>query len=643
MIYEELCDEFDFAMFIWMPPDGTVDANLETIKMGIEDLLIPADQRVPGDQPMDSTDKIRHYLAGKRYLLMLGGITSKTKLNCVRASLPDEKNGSRVLLVLDIENEEVALHANFMNQEPGFNGIHRLSRLDEERSGHLFRSRAFRRDETDSSFNDASRYNKIVYDITGGYPLAIVLLAGLLRFKERPGQWEAVLQQLRPGSRVEEATLVQQGGDGEGDKQITTEVVQSTSHADLVSTRITTIERVFWASFEDLPNDLKSCFLDFSAFPKTTSSYATDIVLRWIAEGFIKPHKGKTMEEVGHKYLKELVLRFLVRIDETCVDADGINKVSVHTRLHEFLQSEARESGFMELHDMHHVFVPPSARRLAFTSFGGRYTPFANKFPKLRSFTCCLVQEEKQHQQSSQDTNTKHGHDLKFLCGSKFLRLISIQDLRIDKLPNRVGDMVHLRYLGVPNSKDLKELPSSIKRLFNLQTLDISGTQIETIDPGFWKIRTLRHVFAEKLTLPETIPEELAELQTLTGVKPAAQGAEWKEQNCPLHKMPNLRTLCLHGIQHEKHGSALKSALVKMHLLRHLNLRGDAIPSCTFTAPSLRFLEVLKLDGAITEWPEVGWDASKFRPNLISIDVRHSDVPQHMVEELIKNKRMHHG
>jgi hypothetical protein len=197
--------------------------------------------------------------------------------------------------------------------------------------------------------------------------------------------------------------------------------------------------------------------------------------------------------------------------------------------------------------------------------------------------------------------------------------------------------------LGVPNSKDLKELPSSIKRLLNLQTLDISGTQIETIDPGFWKIRTLRHVFAEKLTLPETIPEELAELQTLTGVKPAAQGAEWKEQNCPLHKMPNLRTLCLHGIQHEKHGSALKSALVKMHLLRHLNLRGDAIPSCTFTAPSLRFLEVLKLDGAITEWPEVGWDASKFRPNLISIDVRHSDVPQHMVEELIKNKRMHHG
>ena len=80
---------------------------------------------------------------------------------------------------------------------------------------------------------------------------------------------EAVLQQLRPGPRMEEALLVQ-GGDGEGNKQITEEVVQSTSHANLVSARTTAIERVFWASFEDLPNDLKSCFLYFAAFPKNT-------------------------------------------------------------------------------------------------------------------------------------------------------------------------------------------------------------------------------------------------------------------------------------------------------------------------------------------------------------------------------------
>jgi hypothetical protein len=207
----------------------------------------------------------------------------------------------------------------------------------------------------------------------------------------------------------------------------------------------------------------------------------------------------------------------------------------------------------------------------------------------------------------------------------------------IEKLPNKIGEMIHLRHLGV-ECKDLKELPSSIKRLLNLQTLNIQETQVEMIDPGFWKIRTLRHVLAEKLTLPETIEEELGELQTLSGVKPAAQGGEWKEQNCPLRKMPNLRTLKLHGIAHDKHGAALESALVEMHLLGELSLQGDVIPSCVFTAPSLRFLQMVELDGSGTvKWPEDGWDASKVRPNLVQVKVklRNSNlVPLHIRKKI---------
>jgi hypothetical protein len=430
---------------------------------------------------------------------------------------------------------------------------------------------------------------------------------------------------------MEEALL--QGGSNEGNQQII-EAIQSTSHANLVSsTRTTTIERVFWASFEDLPIDLKSCFLYFAAYPKNTSVFANSIVKMWMAEGFIKPQKGKIIEELGHNYLKELVLRCLVQIDEMN-DAGGIEWVFVHKRLYGFLQSEAREAGFMEVHDMHHVFVPPSARRVSFTTFGGRYTPFTNRFPKLRSFIC-WVQEEQHHQSNdSQDANKKHCHDLKFLCGSKFLRVIGIWGIRIEELPNKIGDMIHLRYLNV-NCKDLKELPSSIKRLLNLQTLDIEDTQVEMIDPGFWKIRTLRHVFAEKLTLPETIEEELGELQTLSGVKPAAKGGEWKGQKCPLHKMPNLWSLKLHGITHEKHGAALESALTEMHLLNDLSLQGDVIPSCVFTARSLRFLQTVKLDGTV-EWPEVGWNASKVRPNLVQIELTSNEVPQHIQEEIDK-------
>ncbi|CAD6246415.1 unnamed protein product [Miscanthus lutarioriparius] len=622
MIVQEVASMFDVFFGLPLPADSTVDFVLEQIYEGL------CVNNQPKEGINDISEQVRRLLAGKRYLVIIGGIPSKTMLSCVRASLPDDNNGSRVLLVLDTEYEEVAWHANSMNNQEGFNGIHMLSRLDEKGSGQLFRSRAFRREIVcnDGSKEDSmmmtnnrdDRYHKIVYDITGG----------------EPGQWEAVLQQLRPGPRMEEALLVQ-GGDGEGNKLKTEEAVQSTSHANLVSARTTAIERVFWASFEDLPNDLKSCFLYFAASPKNTFWTANEAVQAWIAEGFIKPQKGKTMEELGRSYLMELVLRCLVQIHKMNA-AGGIEGVKVHPRLHGFLQSEAREAGFMEVHDMHHVFVPPSVRRLSFMSLGGRYIPFTNKFPKLRPFICWVDKEQQHQSNDSQDTNSKkHGHDLKFLCGSKFLRVIKVQGLMIEKLPNKIGEMIHLRHLGV-ECKDLKELPSSIKKLLNLQTLNIQETQVEMIDPGFWKIRTLRHVLAEKLTLPETIEEELGELQTLSGVKPA-QGGEWKGQKCALHKMPNLRTLKLHGKAHEKHGPALKSALMKMHLLADLSLQGDVIPSSVFTAPSLRFFQTVELDGNV-EWPEDGWDGSKVRPNLVYFNLRRNTnkMPQHIREEFDK-------
>ncbi|KAF8673196.1 hypothetical protein HU200_048746 [Digitaria exilis] len=593
-VYHKVEGEFNTSFRYHGTPDSTTEDLLKEVYESVEDEC-PSEGNADCGEPVediDIADRIRCLLSNKKYLLVLGGIYSKTMLNCLKACLPDDNNGSRVLLILDIEDEEVAWYANTMNKE-GFNGIHLLTRLDEERSGKLFCSSVLRKEQYDEEGN-MKKYNKTVYNITGGYPLAIRLLAGLLRFKEKPGQWEAVLQQLMSESEMR-----------------------------------TTIESVFWASFEDIPNDLKSCFLYFAGFSKDTSLYAETLVQMWIAEGFIKPQKGKTMEELGHSYLNELVLRCLIQSKMRKIGS--IKRVRVHKRLHGFLHSEAREAGFIEVHDMHDMFVPPSARRISFMSFGGRYTTFTNKFPKLRSFIC-WVEEQDWSNDTEGGVNKKLCHDLKFLLGSKFLRVISVWGLRIQKLPDEIGDMIHLRYLCV-DSMDLKKLPSSIKRLLNLQTLDIRGTQVEEIHRSFWKIKTLRHVLADNLTLPEFIMEELDELQTLHGVKPAGE-TEWNQHDCPLHKMSKVRSLELHGIKQDKHGAALESALVKMQLLGCLTLEGDELPLCVFTARSLRYLQRITLYGNV-KWPEVNLNLHTVRPNLIVVKLSNIDeVPQHIRDEL---------
>lgn len=608
--------------------------------------------------------EIRGLLKNKPYLMVLGGITSKTTLNCLIASLPDDNNGSTVVLTLDTESEEVAWHMNAVGVN---HKMHHLDRLDDESTERLFRARAFRKlqcdcdeemskkcvhkNKSDDDEEVSKKYEKDVYDITGGYPLAIVVLAGLLRFKERPGQWEAVLQHLRPApAGMQEAAqdggkIAAGSGTGthkDGDGQIATGPAMPSKRQ---STR-TTIENVFWESFEDLTNDLKSCFLYFAAYSKNTRQDADEVVRMWIGEGFVKPQKGRTMEELGHSFLKELVLRCLV--EKLSENASGrITTVRVHTRLHGFLQSEAREAGFVEFRDVYDAFVPPSVRRLSFYSFDGRFIAFANKFRKLRSFMCRVKITDEEESSSRRRSarvvdGKKASTDLRFLRRSKFLRVISIVGLRLGKLPDEICTLLQLRYLRV-SCKGLKDLPSNISRLINLQTLDIRGTEVNRIDPCFWNIKALRHVLAESLTLPATIEEELDELQTLHGVKPDGKAVWNPEAECALHKMTKIRSLKLHGFRKDMHGAALKSALPTMRLLAYLKLQGDVIPSCIFTADNLEYLEKIVLEGTV-KWKKVPQHVRRLRPNLLHLKlINCNEAPENIPDELADILRYKHN
>jgi hypothetical protein len=472
-------------------------------------------------------------------------------------------------------------------------------------------------------------YDKIVYDITGGHPLAISVLAGLVRHRESDLERKAVLDQLKPPCPM---------------------------------------DKIFAASYDDLSQDLKSCFLYFAAYTKNIAQPADHIVRMWMAEGFVKPRDGRTPEELGHVYLLELASRRLV----TRV---GMELFIVHSRLLEFLQSEARQASFVEVHSRNDVLAPASVRRLSVQDDGYGYTPFTTKFPKLRTFICRVEAEGEEEQQDDgnlqggtivQTTSSTTGsrkswwsgvlsclegvipciddteggpaqgrngcHNLNFLRWSKFLRLICVQGLRLRELPDEIGGMTHLRYLRV-DSKVLQGLPCSISRLVNLQTLDIRRTPVKEIDAMFWTIKTLRHVLAEKLMLPAaaTLVEEMGNLTTLHGVTPGK--GNW-EGDSPLHKMPNLRSLELAELEHEKHGTAMANALKNMHHLGHLKLQGDKISSCVFTEPSLRCLRTVDLCGIVT-WAEIpqGFNIRHRRPNLVEGKLPHSNKPPQNIQE----------
>ncbi|KAJ8629671.1 hypothetical protein MRB53_022994 [Persea americana] len=106
-----------------------------------------------------------------------------------------------------------------------------------------------------------------------------------------------------------------------------------------------------------------------------------------------------------------------------------------------------------------------------------------------------------------------------------FLRVLCLDDTPIQHLPDQVGNLFHLTYLGLRRT-NIFRLPDSLEKLHNLETLDIRGTPVVTLSSGITNIRKLRHLLlksmkihcASKLVrMPHGI-DNLRLLQTLSGV-----------------------------------------------------------------------------------------------------------------------------
>ncbi|KAH7545428.1 hypothetical protein FEM48_Zijuj01G0092800 [Ziziphus jujuba var. spinosa] len=179
-----------------------------------------------------------------------------------------------------------------------------LKPLDPEKAYELFCKRAFRVEfggRCPPSLNDLSR--KIVKKC-GGLPLAIVAIAGLLSTKDRTVyEWDKLHSSL-------------------------SSELESNPH-------LTSIKRILLLSYYDLPYYLKCCFLYFGMYPEDYSIKLSRLLRQWIAEGFIKSKKDKTLEGVAHQYLSELIHRSLVQISDVHFLRGTCKACRVHDLLHE--------------------------------------------------------------------------------------------------------------------------------------------------------------------------------------------------------------------------------------------------------------------------------------------------------------------
>ncbi|KAG1327178.1 disease resistance RPP8-like protein 3 [Cocos nucifera] len=254
-------------------------------------------------------------------------------------------------------------------------------------------------------------------------------------------------------------------------------------------------------SYKDLKYTLKQCFPYTAAFPEDYIISASKLVRLWIAEGFIPERPKQTLERTARDFLDELVQRCMIQVVQRSMARGRIKSIRIHDMLRDFGSSEARKGGFLHVCSSDDMAISDgiSSYRAAFHN--------------------CIDDEAAL---SSPHLRTLLGFNLvltnvgRLLNGLNFLRVLDLEGARdLEELPKQMGNMIHLRYLGLRNT-GLKRLPSSVGRLLNLQTLDVRETKILWLPKSFWKIRALRHVYISIHMFPSApIIGDHKNLQTL--------------------------------------------------------------------------------------------------------------------------------
>ncbi|XVF22903.1 hypothetical protein REPUB_Repub12eG0210800 [Reevesia pubescens] len=220
-------------------------------------------------------------------------------------------------------------------------------------------------------------------------------------------------------------------------------------------------------SYHHLPCYLKRCFAYCAIFPKDYEFDKNELVLFWMAEGFLQQPKGKTqMEDVGFEYFKELLSRSFFQQSNS-----KETRFVMHDLINDLAQSVSKElcSNFEDM-DM---LKSEKIRHLSFTRKQYDITKrfeILYQMKNLRTLTalptcmppwaaCCYLS----------------GDVLQNMVPRlRYLRVLSLSGYYISELPNSIRHLKHLRYLNLSRSR-IKQLPQSVGSLLNLQTLILQG------------------------------------------------------------------------------------------------------------------------------------------------------------------------
>ncbi|KAL9170590.1 hypothetical protein ABFS82_04G154900 [Erythranthe guttata] len=202
-------------------------------------------------------------LCGRKYLIVIDDIWSVEAWEKLKRFFPNDKNGSRIVVttrILDVANDfgSSCLRVNF---------------LDDGKSWKLFCEKAF--GDQSGCPSELEDTGKEIVKKCKGLPLSISVIGGLLgRSHKTQEYWKIISKDLISNLNRE----------------------QDENCSSILS-----------LSYTYLPPHLKPCFLFMGFFPEDDKIHVSTLIKLWVAEGFIKPNKAQSLEDIAIGHFNDLI------------------------------------------------------------------------------------------------------------------------------------------------------------------------------------------------------------------------------------------------------------------------------------------------------------------------------------------------
>ena len=432
---------------------------------------------------------------GNNFLLVLDDVCTEdsTKWEPLRIALKYGSRGSRILVTTrKVEVAKMMGSAYMIN----------LNVLSWEDCWLLFSKTAF--------FEKDLKQHQLLEDLgreiskkCKGLPLAAKVLGSFMRFKKHREEWKNVLD-----SNLWEF-----------------EDVESCLFAPLL------------LSYNDLPPVLKQCFLYCAIFPKDAVIQVKDLIQLWMAQNYLGAKGCMNMEILGQQYFEFLAMRSFFQDFERDKDDGRIISCKMHDLVHDFVRLQMANECFA-------ILVHGKESRIG--SFSESIRHLSIKFARETQFPASVCNAKNLRSLLALDIrhvslNTTLPNLFQHL---KCLRALNLSSSSIQKLPQEIEKLMHLRFLDLSSNYDIEELPESMCNLCYLQTLNVSYCYIlERLPQGMGKLVNLRHLILDRTDFMKMFPKGFGRLKSLRTLSKFIVSGNDESTGCKLEELKNMNHL----------------------------------------------------------------------------------------------------